>query len=267
MNWFPRPAPRTVRAGFPHTALQLGFTPRHARSSYPLGPEVQLLPEVPKASWSSQAQRQSPPSLLPPKHPNLRPLPSTGITRLHRYYEPLRHPPRPAPSERLSGTGPSPRWASRVPTRSVSTCHPHYPGESPGALAVVPAPGTAAFPALSSGRHSQRLFRGLLRVHCALRPADLLAPLSGAVVRAARRPPVTQRPPARGYEAEPPNCLGRTSTCKNTPTFTAHHNVSAVHDAPEHGEAGRSGVHRAPALPIPHPSRPGGKGRVSGPLH
>ena len=34
----------------------------------------------------------------------------------------------------------------------------HYPGESSGALAVVPAPDTAAFPALASGRHSRLHF-------------------------------------------------------------------------------------------------------------
>src|SRR5260370_29318593 len=38
------------------------------------------------------------PSLLCCVCPELRPLPSAGVTRLHRYYEPLRHPTAPGPS-------------------------------------------------------------------------------------------------------------------------------------------------------------------------
>jgi hypothetical protein len=40
----------------------------------------------------------SAPSLASCVSPEPRPLPSTGITRLHRYYEPLRHPRAPGPS-------------------------------------------------------------------------------------------------------------------------------------------------------------------------
>ena len=62
--------------------------------------------------------------------PHLRPLPSAGITRLPRYYWPLRHPASPDWSSRISG------WrvhatdrASRVATPSIlQTCRRHYPG-------------------------------------------------------------------------------------------------------------------------------------------
>ena len=47
--------------------------------------------------------------------PEPRPLPSAGITRLHRYYEPLRHPMTPGLLSRATGWSSSPRHkASRV---------------------------------------------------------------------------------------------------------------------------------------------------------
>ena len=60
-----------------------------------------------------------------------RPLPSAGVTRLRRYYGPLRHPKRPS----LSLTGvrlrvtPLTAWASRVAfDLHLPTCRRHYPG-------------------------------------------------------------------------------------------------------------------------------------------
>ena len=64
----------------------------------------------------------------------LRPLPSTGITRLQRYYEPLRHPSAPG----LSLTGVRliiPDHALGLPVLralSLCTCCRHYPGAADG---------------------------------------------------------------------------------------------------------------------------------------
>src|SRR6266487_1740409 len=64
----------------------------------------------------------------------LRSLPSTGVTRLQRYYEPLRHPRAPGLSlagVRLVIAG----HASRFPvlrTLSLCTCCRHYPGAAAG---------------------------------------------------------------------------------------------------------------------------------------
>ena len=63
--------------------------------------------------------------------PEVRPLPSTGITRLRRYYEPVRHPTRPGLSlagVRL-GVAPPTAGASRVACHlPLQTCRRHYPG-------------------------------------------------------------------------------------------------------------------------------------------
>jgi len=107
----------------------------------------------------------------------LRPLPSTGVTRGQRYYGPLRHPRRPGLSlagVRLRVTRPHrlgfpvlrgspctdmpssiPRW----PAGFWSLVGRPIPPVSPS------SPATAAFPILMQGRRPHWTFRGLLNVH------------------------------------------------------------------------------------------------------
>src|ERR1700725_21666 len=78
----------------------------------------------------------------------LRPLPSTGVTRLQRYYEPLRHPRAPS----LSVTGvrlvvPDHALGLPVlPALSLCTCCRHYPGAATGLDASLIHPVVSAFP-------------------------------------------------------------------------------------------------------------------------
>jgi hypothetical protein len=101
--------------------------------------------------------------------PEVRPLPSIGITRLHRYYEPLRRPTRPGLA--LAGVRLvhfTTAGASRVATvLLIQTCRHHYPGGTAGGNRVVPLnePATAAFPIPLLGRLPHCAFRGLLGVH------------------------------------------------------------------------------------------------------
>ena len=81
----------------------------------------------------------------------LRPLPSTGITRLPRYYGPLRHPRRPGlslASVRLTVIARPPPGVSRVASDlPVSACRRHYPGGTDWASAsLVLSQRRAAFP-------------------------------------------------------------------------------------------------------------------------
>ena len=91
-------------------------------------------------------------------------LPSTGITRLQRYYDPLRLPPGSTPKVPLRVATPHPGRVSHVTQDTFLTCCPHYPGgpEQGGRLQSCSA---AAFPEYWAGRHSRLSFRGLLRVH------------------------------------------------------------------------------------------------------
>ncbi len=97
----------------------------------------------------------------------LRPLPSTGVTRLQRYYEPLRHPT--APGLSLAGVRlVIPDHALELPvlrTLSLCTCCRHYPGAAPGRRFRSFTQAYQPSPKGSSGRPAHRPFRGLLGVH------------------------------------------------------------------------------------------------------
>jgi hypothetical protein len=77
----------------------------------------------------------------------LRPLPSTGVPRLQRYYEPLRHPKAPGPS--LAGVRLIiPDHASGLPVLRalpLCTCCRHYPGAATG-IASALSPSRSSLP-------------------------------------------------------------------------------------------------------------------------
>src|SRR5499433_2678954 len=86
---FPHPAHRTGRADLPHPAL--GEDSRNRQKPLHVTPPatlennsgvIRLIANLPSVVASCVRLQ-------------LRPLPSTGVTRLRRYYEPLRHPSRP----------------------------------------------------------------------------------------------------------------------------------------------------------------------------
>ena len=104
----------------------------------------------------------------------LRPLPSTGITRLQRYYEPLRHPR--APGLSLAGVRliiPDHVLGSPVlRTLSLCTCCRHYPGTATGGIASLTSPPVvSAFPERVIGSACASSFSRLARRSLALRPA------------------------------------------------------------------------------------------------
>ena len=110
------------------------------------------------------------PGTLPPSvtAPHLRPLPSTGITRLLQYYEPLRHPAGPASPSRGPGsmrasppTG-LPMLLPPSPSMRASVTTPAGPKRCPRRSLPPPSP---AFPISQVGRLPHCPFRGLLDVH------------------------------------------------------------------------------------------------------
>jgi hypothetical protein len=93
--------------------------------------------------------------------PEVRPLPSTGITRLPRYYEPVRRPRRPGLSlagVRLGSASPPSRVSRVASDLPVQACRRHYPGGTmdPDVARARAWSMTAAFPATMPGRLPQQ---------------------------------------------------------------------------------------------------------------
>src|SRR5213596_2308172 len=103
----------------------------------------------------------------------LRSLPSTSVTRLQRYYEPLRIPK--APGLSLAGVRliiPDHALGSPVlRTLSLCTCCRHYPGAAGVRTASLIHPAVSAFPERVVGSACASSFSRLARRLLALRPA------------------------------------------------------------------------------------------------
>ena len=103
----------------------------------------------------------------------LRPLPSAGITQLHRYYRPLRHPR--APGLSLAGVQLAiPGHAMGLPVfraLSLCTCCRHYPGASAWESSSLVHPAVSAFPGTTARSARTMSFSRFARRSLALRPA------------------------------------------------------------------------------------------------
>jgi len=116
--------------------------------------------------------------------PEVRDLPSTGVTRLHRYYDPVRLPSDPPPYATLKPR-PSIERVSPVARFTLPACRAHYPGGSNGCTCrLLPRP--CGLPRFAGGSASASLLSRPAQALLALRPVGLL-----------NRP---RRPLSRGFD-------------------------------------------------------------------
>ncbi len=104
----------------------------------------------------------------------LGPLSSTGMTRLHRSYEPVRHPRAARPLPRGNPVGrrrPPPKDSPHRTTLPIHACRRHDPGGLIGCIHRSLRQPYQPPPEFRPGRHPQSLFRDLLNVHDPLPPA------------------------------------------------------------------------------------------------
>ena len=103
----------------------------------------------------------------------LRSLPSTGVTRLQRYYEPLRHPK--APSLSLTGfrlvVADHALGLPVLRALSLCTCRRQYPGAATGRNLRSTRPAISTFPDMAVGSACTSSFSRLAQRSLALRPA------------------------------------------------------------------------------------------------
>ena len=161
---FPHPAHRTGRADLPHPALGQDLTPLLSRAT----------PSAVSEPFAEFIVAQSPRSFTTYcVCLELRSLPSTGVTRLPRYYEPLRHPRAPS----LSLTGLRLAIADHalglpvLRALSLCTCRRQYPGAAAGRILRSSHPAISAFPDMAVGSAYTSSFSRLARRSLALRPA------------------------------------------------------------------------------------------------
>jgi len=131
---FPHPAHRTGRADLPHPALgedsRSGHRPLHvtpSATSENNSGVVRLIANLPFVVASCVRLQ-------------LRPLPSTGVTRLRQYYEPLRHPKRPGlslTSCQLIHTAITAGTSRVAHGPLLPACRRQYPGRSDGTCPLV----------------------------------------------------------------------------------------------------------------------------------
>ena len=152
----------------------------------------------------------------------LRPLPSPGVTRLQRYYEPLRHPA--ALGLSLAGVRlVIPDHVVGLPVLralSLCTCRRHYPGAAIGRRLRSSHPAVSAFPERVVGSACTSSFSRLARRSHALRPAHSRRHLNVTCYTGGFSHFVTSMtaPVASGWSVSP----GGTCTHWKAPPFTAH---------------------------------------------
>src|SRR5258707_793703 len=137
MSPFSHPAHRTGQADFPHPALGQDFTLARATPSAASEHLSELIGFPISRSFTTYCVCLE-----------LRSLPSTGITRLQRYYEPVSH--RKAPGLSLAGFGlVLADHALGLPVLralSLCTCCRHYPGAASGRTASLTSPSRISLP-------------------------------------------------------------------------------------------------------------------------
>ena len=132
----------TGQADFPHPALGQDFTLSRATPSAASEHLSELIGFPISRSFTTYCVCLE-----------LRSLPSTGVTRLPRYYEPLRHPR--APSLSLTGfrlvIADHALGLPVLRTLSLCTCRRQYPGAAAGRILRSSHPAVSAFPDMAVG--------------------------------------------------------------------------------------------------------------------
>src|SRR5436853_2919272 len=158
----PHPAHRTGQADFPHPALGQDVTLSRATPSAASEHLLELIGFPISRSFTTYCVCLE-----------LRPLPSTGITRLQRYYEHLRHPM--ASDLSLAGVrlviADHAMGLPVLRTLSLCTCCRHYPGAAAGRTLRSASPAVSAFPERVVGSACALSFSRIAQRSLALRPA------------------------------------------------------------------------------------------------
>ena len=127
--------------------------------------EIQLPLQRPDLIRCCQAHRQSPILCSFESAPEVRALPSTGVTQPQQYYDPVRHPHRPSSQRCLEARPPACAGLPQLPGPPFQHAVPITPMDQNGCVCRLLPHSTRAFPVSQAGRRPSLHFRGLLRLH------------------------------------------------------------------------------------------------------
>src|ERR1700693_5829789 len=125
--------------------------------------------------------------------PEVRVLPSAGITRLQRSYDPVRLPPMPPPGSDVEAATLAPNGSPPITRIIFPTCRAHYPGGSSGCSCRL-LPRSRGLPQMAGGSASALSLSRPAQASLTLRPAGLLSRL---------KRPLSRGSSPSGYPAEP----------------------------------------------------------------
>ena len=187
---------------------------------------------------SRQSPRPFPPSCAALE---LRPLPSAGVTRLHRYYGPLRHPARPdltLAGCRLARVTPPAGLPVLRPSPSSTRAAATTPAEPVGAR-VARFPTAGSLPRISGGSASASLRFEACSAFTRVAARVVAEPPEAALVVGVLQPmslPPSSAPTATGWSDScragfAPAVEWRLVTAHRNPTFSSRVTVLRLHDA------------------------------------
>src|SRR5713101_9978832 len=114
--------------------------------------------------------------------PEVRVLPSAGITRLQRSYYPVRLPPMPPPESDVEAATLAPNGSPPITRITFPTCRAHYPGGSSGCSCRL-LPRSHGLPQMAGGSASALSLSRPAQASLTLRPAGLLSRLKRPLSR------------------------------------------------------------------------------------
>ena len=145
----------------------------------------------PDAFRCLQAHRQSPILVFIESAPEVRVLPSSGVTRFHWSYDPVRLPCRPAPTSAVEAATLAQHGPPPLPGSPFQRAVPNPPMDQNRCICRLLPCSTRAFPVSQAGRRPSLHFRGLLRLHSRYGPSDC-STAQGGLCHEASTQPVTQ---------------------------------------------------------------------------
>ena len=169
--------------------------------------EIELPLKRPDLIGCCQAHHQSPILGSFKSVPEVRVLPSAGITQPQRYYDPVRHPPGPPSCDDVEAATLAQDGSPPITRFTLPTCRAYYPDGPERVRLSVASPLHSGLPRISGGSASMTSLSRPAQALLTLRPTGLLdRPTAAFVTRL--RPAQLPRQAARLLPGPTDNFLG-----------------------------------------------------------